>query len=124
MAKLHNVYEHPKEYQKRHNIKYNHRRFISNVEMSIIKHDQAVHNAQVKRNEKKAGNNGLIYDCGCGGRGCFLHRNYKGLTNQAGIDLLNKIMSNAKKAKKPIKDERNELAISRAGFDSKTSFRR
>ena len=123
MAKLYDAYEHPKEYKKRHNVKYKHRRFISNLEMSIIKHDQAVHNAQVKRGEAKDANNGLISECGCGGRGCFIHRNYKGSTNQVGIDLLNKIMSNVKKVRKPIKDERNELAIIMAGFDPKTSFR-
>lgn len=123
MAKLYNAYEHPKERLKREKASRG-ERFYSNLEMSIIKHDQAVHNAQVKRGEAQAGNNNLIYECGCGARGCFLHRNYKGQTNQTGIDLLNRIMSNAKKARKPIKDEKNELSIKMAGFDSKTSFRK
>lgn len=121
MAKLYNVYEHPKERIKRKKACKG-GRFYSNLEMAIIKHDQAVHNAQIKR-EAQDGNNGLIYECGCGGLGCFLHRNYKGQTNQSGIDLLNRIMSNAKKARKPIKDKRNELSIKMAGFDS-NSFRK
>jgi hypothetical protein len=122
MAKLYNAYEHPKEYKKRHS--GSDRRFYPNLEMSIIKHDQAVQNSQKKRGEVETAGNGFIYICGCGCRGCFLHRDYKGSTNQAGVDLLSKIMSNAKKILSSKKDDANDYVIRKAGFDSKTSFRR
>lgn len=124
MTKLYDVKEHPKEQRKR-DMRTN-RRFYSNLEMSIIKHDQAVHNAQRKRGdaETETAGNSIIYECGCGFRGCFLHTDYKGATNQAGIDLLSKIMSNAKKVSSSKKDEANDYVIRKAGFDPKTSFRK
>jgi hypothetical protein len=92
--------------------------------MSIVKHDEAVRNAQVKRGEVANKNNGLIYECGCGAVGCFIHHSYKASNpNQAGIELLHAI-TNKTKTSKPKKDEANELAISRNGFDPKTSFKK
>lgn len=48
-------------------------------DMAVIKHDQAVRNAQVKRGEKTNVEGGIEYIavCGCGVEGCFLHLSYK-----------------------------------------------
>lgn len=51
----------------------NGRRFFTSTDISIIKHDQAVHNSQIKRNEISIKGTYLIYPCGCGTEGCFLH---------------------------------------------------
>lgn len=42
-------------------------------DMAEIKHDEAKHNAQLKRGEIKKGNKKSIILCGCGREGCFLH---------------------------------------------------
>lgn len=123
MAKLYNAYEHPKEQKKRDKVKYRHRRFYTNLDMSILKHDEAVQNSQKKRGEVLSSGNGLIYECGCGCRGCFIHRDYQSSPNQAGLDLLKRIF-NKTKPRKPVKDEANEYSILRNGFDPKTSFKR
>jgi len=49
------------------------KRFYTALDMAILKHDEAVHNAQLKRGEKKTGKQKLIVVCGCGAEGCFLH---------------------------------------------------
>jgi len=49
------------------------RRFYTNTDMSIIKHDQAVHNSQIKRGEIDKKGSYSIYPCGCGHEGCFIH---------------------------------------------------
>ena len=124
MAGLYDAYEHPKERIKRGKVKYNHRRFYTRLDMSIIKHDESVHNAKAKRGEVADENNGLIYECGCGAVGCFIHRSYKASNpNKAGIELLH-IINNKNKLNKPKKDELNELVILRDGFDPKTSFKK
>lgn len=128
MAKLYNAYEHPKEKIKRNNRKYKHRRFYSNLEMSIIKHDEAVHNSETKRGSTSAGNNHVIYECGCGCRGCFLHRNYTATNeNSEGISLLRNIMNKTKPIKKDshltIKWLQNDLIMRRNGFDE-NSFKK
>jgi len=62
----------------------NHRRFFTSRDMSILKHDAAIHNAKVNRGEvKKIGwteekalkghGFGGITPCGCGREGCFIH---------------------------------------------------
>ena len=48
-------------------------RLFDSLDMAIIKHDEAVHNAQLKRGEKVKGKKHMIYSCGCGGSGCCLH---------------------------------------------------
>lgn len=48
-------------------------RLFDALDMAIIKHDEAVHNAELKRGEKVKGKKHVIYACGCGGSGCCLH---------------------------------------------------
>jgi hypothetical protein len=45
--------------------------------MAIVKHDEAVQNAKIKRREIKAHNNRFISVCGCGREGCFIHGSYE-----------------------------------------------
>ena len=49
------------------------KRFYTALDMAIVKHDEAMVNAQVKRGEFTRTNNRNIYPCGCGVEGCFLH---------------------------------------------------
>jgi len=48
-------------------------RLFDMLDMAIVKHDEAVHNAQLKRGEIEKGAKHMIYACGCGGSGCCLH---------------------------------------------------
>lgn len=48
-------------------------RMFDSLDMAIIKHDEAVHNAQLKRGEIKKGKKHVIYGCGCDSSGCCLH---------------------------------------------------
>ena len=42
--------------------------------MAEIKHREANKNSQIKRGEMPInGENHLIYECGCGTEGCFIH---------------------------------------------------
>lgn len=118
MAKLYSVKEHPKEQIKRDKRKYKHRRFFSGLEMSIIKHDEAIHNSEMKRGVAGKGNNNIVYECGCGCRGCFIHRNYTSKNEKTeGVSLLRNIMNKTKPTtRKPI-DVENELIMKRNGFD-------
>lgn len=49
------------------------KRFYTSVDMSIIKHDGAVHNSEIKIKEIEKKGVYQIYECGCGNEGCFLH---------------------------------------------------
>ncbi len=49
------------------------RRFYSPLDMSIIKHDIAVKNSEIKRGEREDKPNNYISVCGCGVTGCFIH---------------------------------------------------
>ena len=86
MAKLYSIREHPKEALKREKAQHWRRsrnnsgrrgRFIPLKEMAVIKHDEAVLNAEKKRgisgNEPNAG----ITECGCGSFGCFVHYSHE-----------------------------------------------
>jgi len=54
------------------------KRFYTQLDMAIIKHDHASRNAKINRGEiVKRGNNELIYECGCGGEGCFIHTDFE-----------------------------------------------
>lgn len=53
------------------------RRFLNQRDMSIIKHDASVINAQEKRGEVKLSANRYISICGCGVEGCAIHGCYK-----------------------------------------------
>lgn len=57
---------------RRHSRNHSRRRY-TDVDMAVIKHDEAVLNSRVARGEAKAGNTQLIIECGCGTEGCFLH---------------------------------------------------
>jgi hypothetical protein len=52
------------------------RRFYTQVDMAIIKQDEAAMNSQEHRGEYKRKNNRRIYVCGCGVEGCFLYNSY------------------------------------------------
>lgn len=54
------------------------RRFLTQLDMSIIKHDIAVRNSQIKRGEIERGGHEDIRICGCGAPGCAIH--YKRLS--------------------------------------------
>ena len=127
MAKLYEVEENSKDKLKREKSsnyrRKGERRFYSNLEMSIVKQDIANYNGAKKRGEMRDEPNGYIVECGCGGRGCFVHNSYKGKTNEKGIELLKNIMNKSKKANNKEKDEQNELIIKKNGFDTKISFR-
>jgi hypothetical protein len=49
------------------------KRFYTSVDMAIIKHDIAAHNSMINRKKVEKKGRYLIYECGCGGEGCFLH---------------------------------------------------
>lgn len=49
------------------------RRFYTTLDMSVLKHDIAVVNAQRKRGELPNNSNQYICCCGCGVEGCFIH---------------------------------------------------
>ncbi len=49
------------------------KRFYTDIDMAIIKHDTAVHNSNIKREIIEKKGTYLVYECGCGGEGCFLH---------------------------------------------------
>lgn len=129
MAKLYDVYEHPKEKIKRKKAeRYKNgktsRRFLTPLEMAIVSQDTKNYNGMKKRGEMKDEPNGYMCVCGCGARGCIIQSSYKGEENPAGLELLKRIMNKNKPSTKRNVDERNELAIKAAGFDTITSFRR
>jgi hypothetical protein len=50
------------------------KRFYTQLDMAILKKDQAIINSKVKRGEmSKKHNNIYVCGCGCGREGCFLH---------------------------------------------------
>ena len=51
----------------------NHKRFFTAVDMAIVKHDEAIVNAQRKRGEVPNSAHTKIRECGCGKEGCFVH---------------------------------------------------
>ena len=51
----------------------NHNRFYTSLDMAIIKKDAANRNGQIKRGEIPVYGTNIIYVCGCGMEGCFLH---------------------------------------------------
>ncbi len=57
----------------------NGKRLYTMLDMAVVKHDQAVRNAQVKRGEVENVEGGFEYItiCGCGVEGCFLHLSTK-----------------------------------------------
>lgn len=64
------------------------RRFYTDVDMAIIKLDEAVLNSMVKRGEVVINNNQHIVICGCGVEGCFLHISNESCSE---VDLQNRI---------------------------------
>jgi hypothetical protein len=52
------------------------RRFYTSVDMSIIKKDDANRKGMMKRGEVIYHGNNVIYECGCGREGCFIHHSY------------------------------------------------
>lgn len=73
MTKLTEVVSSDKDNLRRN--KHKGRRFLSSLDMSILKHDISIKNAKVKRGEiKKTAVTG-IYMCGCSSPGCAIHYN-------------------------------------------------
>lgn len=58
---------------KRRSHKFKNRRFLSQLDMSIIKHDIAAKNSEIKRGERARHAVTGITMCGCGGIGCAIH---------------------------------------------------
>jgi hypothetical protein len=85
MAKLYDIYEHPKERIKREKAEHwrrntkngRGRRFYTAKDLAIIKHDQADTNARKKRGEIEDNPLNGIHPCGCGAVGCFIHMSRK-----------------------------------------------
>lgn len=71
MAKLYNIETSSKDKLKRN--KHRNRRFLSQLDMSIIKHDIAVKNSKIKRGDRERYSESGIYMCGCGSPGCAIH---------------------------------------------------
>jgi len=67
MAKLNDIVK-----GRRHS-RIRHARFYTSVDMSIVKHDDAVRNSRIKRGEMKRSKVEAIFCCGCGVEGCFFH---------------------------------------------------
>jgi hypothetical protein len=57
--------------------KFRNRRFLSQLDMSIIKHDIAVKNSEIKRGDREKCAETGIYMCGCGAPGCAIHYDKK-----------------------------------------------
>jgi hypothetical protein len=53
----------------------NFKRFYTQKDMAIIKHDVAVFNSRKNRGDYETTNHQTIVVCGCGMEGCFLHHN-------------------------------------------------
>jgi len=53
------------------------RRFLSQSDMAIIKHDAAVLNSQENRCEVKREANRYVVVCGCGVVGCAVHGSFE-----------------------------------------------
>jgi hypothetical protein len=76
--KLYNIRESPKNRLKRRKAtgwrRDSMKRFYSQLDMSIIKHDISIRNSQVKRGDLKLKSHTEgICQCGCGAVGCFVH---------------------------------------------------
>lgn len=52
------------------------KRFYTQLEMAIIKKDQAERNRRIKSGETKRFGNEYISVCGCGAEGCFIHSGF------------------------------------------------
>jgi hypothetical protein len=75
MAKLYYVNTSSKDKIRRN--KHRNRRFLSQLDMSIIKHDIAVKNSEIKRGDKEKFAVSGIYMCSCGSPGCAIHYDKK-----------------------------------------------
>jgi hypothetical protein len=73
--KLYNIELSDKDKQKIKN--HRNRRFLSQLDMSIIKHDIAVKNSEIKRGEREKCAETGIYMCSCGAPGCAIHYDKK-----------------------------------------------
>lgn len=70
MAHLYNLTKRRKESKKQ-------KRFYTNIDMAVIKHDDAVNNSKIKRGELALnGNNHYVSVCGCGLEGCFIYGSF------------------------------------------------
>jgi hypothetical protein len=56
--------------------RFNDKRFYTSLDISIIKHDEAIHNAKLKRGILQRKGRKSICVCGCGVEGCFLQIEY------------------------------------------------
>ena len=73
MAQLYNVKSSNKDEIRRK--KHKNRRFLSQLDMSVINHDISVKNSKIKRGEMKEYSVTGIQMCGCGSPGCAIHYN-------------------------------------------------
>jgi hypothetical protein len=73
--KLYNITSSSKDTLRRK--KHRGRRFLSQSDMSVIKHDIAVKNSQIKRGERERRAESGISICGCGTVGCAIHYDRK-----------------------------------------------
>lgn len=52
------------------------KRFYTQLDMAIVKHDTAVQQARINRGEIVSKAREYISVCGCGFEGCFIHSSY------------------------------------------------
>lgn len=75
MAKLNNIERSSKDRLRAN--KHRGRRFLGSLDMSIIKHDIATKNSEIKRGDRPQYAETGIYMCSCGGAGCAIHYDKK-----------------------------------------------
>jgi hypothetical protein len=58
------------------------KRFYTQLDMAIIKKDQADRNRRIKNGETKRFGNEYISICGCGAEGCFIHSGHDNIPKE------------------------------------------
>ena len=71
MSKLYSVERSSKDQLRAR--KHRKRKFLSSLDMSIVKHDISVKNSEIKRGERDQAAHTTIYMCSCGAPGCAIH---------------------------------------------------
>ena len=75
MAKLNNIKRSSKDILRAN--KHRGRRFLGSLDMSIIKHDIAIKNSEIKRGDRPQYAETGIHMCSCGVAGCAIHYDKK-----------------------------------------------
>jgi thiamine pyrophosphokinase len=57
-------------------------RFFTSLDMSEIKHQEAIKNSEIKRGKRQDKGNNYISECGCGFEGCFVHGEFDSISQE------------------------------------------